>query len=307
MPTRPAQYESRGCVGCGLEFVPSHGNQRYCGAACHPRYARGATKACKRCTALFSTSHANSLYCSEECRAAAWAYVAAEARVQVCEVCGAVVEDARTRRWCSGCAVEGKRREQLARMRAKSAPRSCTDCGVEFWRPGKYSGRGARCDDCAAVWVPRVYPVCRLSQRPKPRLFIAGFCRACGVAVVAAPYGGSGAFEPLRVRYCSRECSERANRRAARSRRRARLKGARVDENVSPQRVFERDGWICRICRKPVKREAQVPHPKAPTLDHIVALALGGAHSYENAQCAHFICNARKSDQIVQTPLFVAA
>ena len=36
------------------------------------------------------------------------------------------------------------------------------------------------------------------------------------------------------------------------------------------------------------------PHPHSATLDHIVPLAAGGAHSYANVQCAHFICNSVK-------------
>lgn len=66
------------------------------------------------------------------------------------------------------------------------------------------------------------------------------------------------------------------------------------------RKVFERDGWTCRICRKPVDREAKVPHPKAPTVDHVVPLALGGAHVYTNVQTAHFICNSRKSHHVIQ-------
>jgi 5-methylcytosine-specific restriction endonuclease McrA len=60
-------------------------------------------------------------------------------------------------------------------------------------------------------------------------------------------------------------------------------------------KVYERDAYVCRICHKAVKRDALVPHPKAPTLDHIVPLADGGLHCYANVQLAHFMCNSRKS------------
>jgi 5-methylcytosine-specific restriction endonuclease McrA len=67
-------------------------------------------------------------------------------------------------------------------------------------------------------------------------------------------------------------------------------------EPIYRRRVYERDGWRCGICHLPVKQDKVVPHPLAPTLDHIVPLAAGGAHSYANVQCAHFICNSLKSD-----------
>jgi 5-methylcytosine-specific restriction endonuclease McrA len=37
-----------------------------------------------------------------------------------------------------------------------------------------------------------------------------------------------------------------------------------------------------------------VPHPKAPTIDHILPIACGGNDTRANVQLAHFICNSRK-------------
>jgi len=48
---------------------------------------------------------------------------------------------------------------------------------------------------------------------------------------------------------------------------------------------------------KKVMRGAVVPHPLAPTIDHVVPLAAGGLHEPANVQLAHFLCNARKSDR----------
>jgi len=38
-----------------------------------------------------------------------------------------------------------------------------------------------------------------------------------------------------------------------------------------------------------------VPHPKAPTIDHIVPLSAGGDDTKANVQLAHFSCNTRKN------------
>jgi 5-methylcytosine-specific restriction endonuclease McrA len=35
------------------------------------------------------------------------------------------------------------------------------------------------------------------------------------------------------------------------------------------------------------------------TLDHIIPLAKGGDHTYENIKLAHMICNSYKSDKVV--------
>ena len=85
-------------------------------------------------------------------------------------------------------------------------------------------------------------------------------------------------------------------RAVAKAKRRAVKKSAFV-ENVYRRKVFERDGWRCQLCRKPVKRDAVVPHPKAPVLDHIIPLAAGGTHEPANVQCAHYLCNSLKGDR----------
>lgn len=60
--------------------------------------------------------------------------------------------------------------------------------------------------------------------------------------------------------------------------------------------VFERDRWICGICNKKVDILLSYPHPMSKSLDHIVPLSKGGAHSFENCQTAHLRCNLLKRD-----------
>lgn len=67
------------------------------------------------------------------------------------------------------------------------------------------------------------------------------------------------------------------------STRRARVRGAFV-EQVDPQVVFERDEGVCGFCGESVARDAF-------DVDHIVPLADGGLHSYDNARVAHPRCN----------------
>jgi len=76
-------------------------------------------------------------------------------------------------------------------------------------------------------------------------------------------------------------------------RRRARLSHV-VVEHVERRVVFERDGWICGICRRPVDKAAA-------SIDHIVPIARGGAHTYENCQTAHLTCNISKGARIQET------
>lgn len=123
----------------------------------------------------------------------------------------------------------------------------------------------------------------------------SGPCGRCGTQyTVATPPTTS----QTRHNVCSQGCRE-ANKR---DRRRARKRAAFVS-TVNRQAIFRRDRWTCRICGRHLKRNAVVPHPLAPTIDHIVPLAKGGTHEPANVQAAHFLCNSRKGDRATEDQL----
>src|SRR4051794_17510102 len=66
---------------------------------------------------------------------------------------------------------------------------------------------------------------------------------------------------------------------------------SQVVERISPQVVYERDEGICGICDRPVDRQGF-------EVDHIIPIARGGSHTYENVQASHRRCNRRKHDSI---------
>lgn len=98
---------------------------------------------------------------------------------------------------------------------------------------------------------------------------------------------------------CSDECKRsyaRALKQEHKHRRRARKRLAFVSP-VSRKRVFESDGYKCHICGKKTLKTKQVPHPMAPTIDHVIPLSKGGTHEPVNCRTAHFMCNALKGDR----------
>lgn len=116
-----------------------------------------------------------------------------------------------------------------------------------------------------------------------------GWCQRCGSAFLSSRSG---------VRYCTRGCkgSDRNDRR------RAGAKGIKV----TPGRrhvVFTRDRWVCHICHRKVRRTACVPHPFAPTIDHVIPLAelarTGSPDGPWNWRTAHFRCNSTKREGVL--------
>lgn len=105
--------------------------------------------------------------------------------------------------------------------------------------------------------------------------------------------------------YCRQSCKLAAWKLANRERyialrtvhgakRRAVVAGA-ASEAVDPFRVFDRDGWRCKLCGTKTPREKRGTHePDAPELDHIIPISKGGEHSYLNTQCACRRCNCAK-------------
>lgn len=83
----------------------------------------------------------------------------------------------------------------------------------------------------------------------------------------------------------------RTMRERAGQKRRAKAIDAFV-EHVDRRVVYERDKGICGICKKRVD-PAERWH-----VDHVIALAIGGLHCYDNVQLAHGSCNRKKHTSI---------
>lgn len=201
---------------------------------------------------------------------------------RICEVCGKTWQAERsTQRHCSiGCANKARAYETVCETCGKTwsakqiTARWCSEaCRWEASRPKPGTE--------VALWRPRPWwmrrvQVIKLSQRR----WYAGRCKRCDAPFIS---------DQPENRYCSRVCG----RSDAKARRRARKKDAYVSD-VYRARIFDRDKWTCRLCHRKVNRQAVVPHPNAPVLDHIIPLDAGGTHEPANVQCAHFLCNSIK-------------
>lgn len=124
-------------------------------------------------------------------------------------------------------------------------------------------------------------------------------CGSCGVRVAKATCHGL-----CRCRGCQRGFRAAANKRqktkyGRNHRQRAKHHGVRYVA-VPVRDVYERDGWKCQICgnaclrRFVVSKKDGRPHPRSPSIDHIVSMKDGGNHEPSNLQLACFACNTLK-------------
>lgn len=245
---------------------------------------------CEVCREPFTASNGGAVrrFCSERCR-----YRAKRRPPRQCPVCLTTYRPVGLRQVaCSvACANTGKHIGESCQV-----PYATCRCGELYVK----IGRRIHCR------APRVTGVAwaGMNERRKAKVVTSSVgCLVCGAAMELRG-------QSLR-RYCSDACrrgsaNHRARKRRDKDNRAMRKRGVFV-EPVSRRRVYDRDGWVCQLCRKPVSRTASVPNPKAPTLDHIIPLAAGGTHEYANVQLAHFLCNSRKSDGDAQLRWDIAA
>lgn len=204
---------------------------------------------------------------------------------------------------------------------------TCADCGETVQKLIHTNSDRTRCVPCAYANRGKtigaklrgrrtVFPTCTLHT---------GTCTRCGESWAgsrprkycdkACAYEASAERNGWRDRMCLRcnshlgrlsldlYCSEcrrvrlSQTRRTSKAKRRAQRKMA-PSETVRPDVVFDRDRWMCGICGTPVDQALTYPDPNSASLDHIVPLARGGHHTHANTQCAHLICNIRKSDAL---------
>jgi 5-methylcytosine-specific restriction endonuclease McrA len=123
-------------------------------------------------------------------------------------------------------------------------------------------------------------------------------CRGCSTSFVSR----------WPAQTCSKRCRRRVDNRLRRDaygnhRERARFYGVAY-EPVQRQTIFTRDGYRCQLCG--LRTRGKWPNPRSPTLDHIVPLVLGGAHTPTNLQCACAACNSLKGERAANEQLRLA-
>jgi HNH endonuclease len=95
------------------------------------------------------------------------------------------------------------------------------------------------------------------------------------------------------------EEKRQARRREARwkqeRQRRERLRTNGPRESFTLEDIGDRDGWVCGLCLDPIDRKFAAPDPRSPSIDHVKAIAAGGAHTRDNVRITHLYCNMDRS------------
>lgn len=257
-----AEYKRLGCAS--FECADKSNSNGLC-AMHYMRLKRTGTtsalsKQCAHCGESFETQRQNAMYCSNACKVAAW---------------------------------NAKHGRTVYKYEKKVSPYwtgYCSDCSVAI---GGVRER-CRCIDCQKVADKDYMSAWALADAERKHRD-AGLVVACDeCAVLFCPlYGASH----TRLCLCCKSYRDSKSKGISRLARKMRQKCQTV-ESVNPFKVFDRDGWICQLCkRKTPKKLRGTIDPRAPELDHIMPVSLGGEHSYRNTQCSCRACNGSKSNR----------
>lgn len=124
------------------------------------------------------------------------------------------------------------------------------------------------------------------------------FCKVCNDPFLCDPRSNKI--------FCSKTCEKRCSHLRNDVVRRSRKRAAIVDRDISLEKVCEKDNGLCWLCGGAVDwNDYQLINGKRfagrmyPSVDHVIPLKQGGAHSWENVRLAHFSCNASKGEKVV--------
>lgn len=265
------------CENCGKTF-PKNGKQRYCSRKCmlqawHKRnYVPVANEPvkCKECGELFIPTKKDQLYCSPKCQRKEW-YAQNRKIKRYCVICGSeIIDMANASKYCSD------------ECREKAHIKICQECGKEYLP--SYTEQKYCSSECSAN-----------AQKDK-KLYV---CKQCGKEFHRRKRNEDQCL------FCSRKCASEfllahlvnvyPENGSSDAKRRYRIrKNGNPDFSINLRLLYERDKGICAICGESVDMTVDPLSDEYGSIDHIVPLAKGGKHRWDNVQLAHRICNSRK-------------
>lgn len=318
------------CLRCGSAWTTRWGKdmvscpecckQQRCKARKQGRLPTSETKTCERCGQQFEAVGGNAVARSRECRSCAKSDASAGERRRRYKT-----------RVKEGLKIPDKKAKEVKR-------RDCEWCGKSLPRSDqeKYCSRSCFYDARKAgkqTWMHNVHPEAvwhrgglwaSAPSRKPVREILASF-QSFMRRLKRMYRKAAESLRPCKVcgcrcgeRFCSDTCRKvnagmvAANERESRKRYRKaagkhfkqRAKRYGVEYVRFPKTlVFERDNYICQLCKTPVLEAAKYRksdgkiHMRSPTIDHIIPLSKGGPHTPDNCQTACFGCNSKKGNR----------
>lgn len=213
-----------------------------------------------------------------------------------CKVCGFIQERHANSKECMQCdnCIEIERQKRLDILKEEKQNRvrkeneytetNCTECCKVFLRRGNHQKY------CSEDCFNKAYGIGQT---------IIKQCIECGEKFKTLHDGNI---------YCSDKCRKRKYYRVHRISKDKRLRrNGKVDYSITLSKLIKRDKNMCHICGEECNGEDYIKTEEGyfiageryPSIDHVIPIAKGGKHRWDNVRLAHRGCNVLKSDKII--------
>lgn len=263
---------------------------------------------CECCGKEYTAHNKRSRFCSRKCRDVGYKQSKGqdsrlEPRHIVCTICGKEFDTFNpTKQTCSDECSKALKKE--ARWKKPYKPKEplhkqCEICGETFdthQNCQKICSK-AECKKEHNRIVNRQLKIRKRGQRQ----MVMRECKVCGTLFYCLDKESNVT--------CSHECSLEWARQRRNSRADKRVnKNNLVDYGITLEKIYARDNGMCWICGGEcdwndyqMRDGIKICGKGYPSKDHVIPLARGGKHSWENVRLAHLKCNMEKGDT---TPTF---
>lgn len=224
-------------------------------------------KTCPICQKEYQAKKKKQTYCSKECQFQGYKVIRP---TSVCVYCGKTFVLKRTNapgKACSHqCQVEHLKLERLKRLEQKTIEKEQKAKETELERQ-------------------RIKTEKELNKYLQP--YYKKTCKCCG-NVFAASYKSAS--------YCSNECRKKSKNKLHDRR----LNKCEVrDYSINIHKLYNKYSGICQMCGKKLTFDCDGNDDLHPSVDHIIPIAKGGNHTWDNVQLLCRKCNTYKRDNVI--------
>jgi hypothetical protein len=249
------------------------------------------TKTCQHCQEPYTTGNARSLYCSTTCKRQKLKETTG--LKLTCKECGETFRSATKSAYCIECLYRVKQRKERLKIereeeqkrreeeRQKQLQKVCVHCSISFI---------AKKTDARYCSSECVYQS-RYSKQVEAKEVHSIKCKECSKFF---------ATTNTSRKYCSHKCMTKyRDRRKEVTRRERVLSNGDVHKDISIERLIKRDKGICYLCNEKVNINVDSNDNFYPSIEHVIPIAKGGTHTWDNVKLAHRYCNMIKRDYLL--------
>lgn len=269
------------CILCNKEI--NNNNNQYCSRECYKIdvHNKRIKFICKNCGEEFfkkPQSNCKNLFCTPKC---GFEYKRKSIK-RYCLNCNSELES-NQKEYCSKqCKIKHKTKEYI-----------CHHCNNKFnsTREKKYCSK-----ECQLEANKK-----QMRERKK-KLFIPELkkCKYCNNEFITQ-------FKKSKT-YCSDECKRKMNNLLSKlhdGKRAERIqRNGKIHNDITLKKLYKKHKGLCSICGEKcdyedysISKEGYfIANSNYPSIDHIIPIAKGGTHTWNNVQLAHRICNSIKND-----------